>query len=676
MSQPAPPADPRVLGRLLAAYDTLWAFSCPSRLAEFVTRAVEDVPGISSCAVCMPAGQAPQLANVEMQECETCTDHENHSEQEAREQCPLSQASDVRVWSLRTQDRRYGFFLASVTEVAAFAPYEPFVFNLANSLAVSVELRWQKKQLEATNQELHQYRAHLQDLVKARTDELAKSEERYRSLVENTPDFIYALDRHGRHTAVNRSMCVAMGRPVEEILGKDHSELGIPVEVVQEWRAQHQRVLAGEVVRSETSMPMPGGQVRTHEMLLIPIRDATDGIVGIRGLNRDITEEKRLAAQFQQAQRMEAVGRLAGGVAHDFNNLITVIASFAGFVQADLRSADPMYADVEEILNAARRAGDLTQQLLAFSRKSVVEPKRIDLSEVVTDIEKMLRRVVGENIALFVKTSTGLWPVWADVGKVEQVLTNLVVNARDAMPAGGNLTIETMNVELGEEYSGQRPQVAPGSYVMLAVSDSGEGMSSEVKEHIFEPFFTTKEVGRGTGLGLATVYGIVKQAGGFIWVYSEPEQGTTFKVYWPRTEGVEVDPPAPGLFAEPVVGEGRVVLVVEDEPSLRRAAKRILERSGFLVEIAENGGEALLKMKRTDRRFDLVLTDVVMPIMSGKELVEELRKAQPELRVIYMSGYTDNAIVHHAVLDEGAIFLHKPFSPEGLLDKVQIAFAR
>ena len=386
---------------------------------------------------------------------------------------------------------------------------------------------------------------------------------------------------------------------------------------------------------------------------------------------REEAKNASLEQQLFQAQRLESVGRLAGGVAHDFNNLLTVINSYSDLAIEGLRAGDPLRDDLQEIRDAGRRAARLTSQLLAFSRRQVLEPEVLDLNEVVTGLERMLRRVIGEDVDLRFVPAEGIAHTRADRGQLEQVLMNLVVNARDAMPHGGALTLETAEVELDAEYARRRPGVTAGAYVMMAVSDTGEGMDASTCAHIFEPFFTTKAEGRGTGLGLSTVYGIVKQSGGNIWVYSEPGKGTTFKVYLPVTaeRGVASRP----IRVPSTVEGSETVLLVEDEDAVRALAQRILESAGYRVLAAANGGEALLTCEQAARPIHLMLTDVVMPRMGGRQLADRLAVLRPDLRVLYMSGYTDNAIVHHGVLDSGTRFLAKPFTARTLLRAVRDA---
>ncbi len=387
------------------------------------------------------------------------------------------------------------------------------------------------------------------------------------------------------------------------------------------------------------------------------------------GICQDISERRRLEAQNQHLQKMEAVGCLASGVAHDFNNLLTVILGFCELVLTDLSPDDPRYADISEIQTAGARGAELTRQLLSFSRKQLIEPTRLDLNAVVAGMQSMLGRLIGEHVKIVVALRPDVAHIVADHGQVEQVVMNLAVNARDAMPHGGTLTIETANIDLDEHYAAAHAEVKPGAYVGLTITDTGTGMTPEVQARLFEPFFTTKGPGKGTGLGMATVYGIVMRSGGSVGVYSEVGKGTAFKVYFPQADlpATAVDGPAP---LAPAHDGTQTVLVVEDEESLRELSKRLLQRHGYNVLIAVDAAEAL-RLFEDNPSIDVLLTDVVMPGASGPELTRQLIEQRPALRVIYMSGYTEEAIVQHEVIRSGVAFLNKPFTFEALGEKIR-----
>jgi nitrogen-specific signal transduction histidine kinase/CheY-like chemotaxis protein len=379
----------------------------------------------------------------------------------------------------------------------------------------------------------------------------------------------------------------------------------------------------------------------------------------------DITEKKQLELQFLQAQKMEAIGRLAGGVAHDFNNLLTSIVGHADLMLLELRPEDPLVGDIREIKKAADRAADLTRQLLAFSRKQILQPRIVNLNQVIADMKKMLRRLIGEDVELETNLAPDPGLVLVDPGQIDQVVMNLVVNARDALPRGGKLTISTAQAEITTadvpRYIGSKP----GSYVLLEVRDNGLGMSEEVQSHVFEPFFTTKELGKGTGLGLSTVYGIVKQSNGYIWVESALGEGTAFRIYLPRLEGQAVAESRPGKAASSCRGT-ETILLVEDNDLVRRLARSVLEQFGYRVLEARNGEEACRLGRGYEERIDLLLTDVVMPGMSGQTLAGQIREMRPETEILFMSGYTEESTLNQGPLRGGRHFLQKPFSPQEL----------
>ena len=427
--------------------------------------------------------------------------------------------------------------------------------------------------------------------------------------------------------------------------------------------------LVGRAFQAEYRLMRKDGRIIWVSDSAVVVQGA-EGTPLMEGIIVDITERKQLENQLQQSRRMEAVGRLAGGIAHDFNNLLTIIKGYTELAtqRKDLTAA--VRADIEHIDDASERAAGLVRQLLAFSRKQVLQPKNLDLNGIVLGLEKLLRRLIGEDIEMKTMVAAGLGTIKADPAQVEQVLMNLVVNARDAMPNGGKMIVETSNVDLDRTYASEHVSVKPGRYVMLAVSDTGMGMSPETVAHIFEPFFTTKTGGKGTGLGLATVYGIVKQSGGYIWVYSEPGQGSTFKVYFPRVdEAAESDYKTPAKTSTKRGTE--TLLLVEDDEAVRELTETILTAQGYKVICAEGPKKAQEIAAKRGKEIDLVLTDVIMPTMSGHELARKLMAKNGKMRVLYMSGYTDNVIAQGGVLEEGLAFLQKPFTPRALAEKVR-----
>ena len=519
----------------------------------------------------------------------------------------------------------------------------------------------------------------IQDITERKRTEVAlrESEERLRVILDSTDDGILAVDASGKTIFSNRRFAKLWRIPQSLAdTGDDNAMLDFVLEQLGDpdgFLRKVKRLYGTTDLDNDTILFKDG---RFFERYTMPMMD--DGsVIGRLWSFRDITDRKqaeeekeKLRGQLQQAMKMEAVGRLAGGVAHDFNNLLTAIMGNVSLALMKLSPSDPAGGLLAEANKAAESAASLTQQLLAFSRKQIIKPKVLDLNILIADMNKMLVRLIGENIDLKTVPGEDLGSVKVDAGQFEQILVNLAVNARDAMPEGGMLFIETANVDLDEEYCAKHPYVCPGRFVMLAVNDTGHGMSEEVKIQIFEPFFTTKPKGTGTGLGLATIYGVVKQANGSIEVYSEVGKGTTFKIYLPRVEGEAARTPESSLPMELLEGS-ETVLLVEDEKIVRDLGVRILERSGYRVMQAGNGDEAIALAMEYGERIDLLLTDVVMPGMHGRELANRLTCIHPETRVLFTSGYTDNAIVHHGVLDEGVSFIGKPYSPSALAKKVR-----
>jgi PAS domain S-box-containing protein len=496
---------------------------------------------------------------------------------------------------------------------------------------------------------------------------LREQEQRLRAIFESTRDAIYLKDTSLRYTQCNRATARMFDKEQEDIIGHTDAELFL-VEHANEIESIDRRVLAGQLERGTYRRTIKGAE-RVFDTSKAPVFDAAGNVVGLCGVSRDITEEVNLREQMRQAQKVEAIGRLAGGVAHDLNNLLSPIIGYGEMLLDDLNARDARRDAVKQIVHAGMRASDLVRQLLAFSRKQVLDFKAVDINGTIQGFEKLLRRTIREDIGIKTILSPNIRPVMADIGQIEQILMNLAVNAADAMPKGGHITIETDLVELDEAYTAARADVQPGLYLLLAFSDTGCGMDSETRERIFEPFFSTKGV-HGTGLGLATVYGIVKQHGGNIRVFSEPDQGTTFKIYLPATLNELVE-------GAPVQKEGtdftgsETILLVEDNEQLREMAHVVLERKGYTVLGAENGEAALDLLATPARPLHLLLTDVVLPGMNGHELSQRVQERYPELKTLYMSGYNDDVIAHRGVLEQGVQFIQKPFSVQNLAAKVR-----
>lgn len=482
---------------------------------------------------------------------------------------------------------------------------------------------------------------------------------------------VVATDPEGFVIFWNKFAELLYGWTAQEAVGRTIEEL-TPSPFLREHGAQIvERGAAGESWTGELLVQGKSGKAFPALLTYSPVRDERGRVLGFVTVSIDLTERRNLEEQFRQSQKMDAVGRLAGGIAHDFNNLLTVIRLNTEIIMEGFDPTDPRSEDVKQIRSAAERASALTRQLLAFSRKQILQPRVLDMNSVVGNVEPMLRRLIGEDITI-ASNSGARGYVVADPGQLEQVLVNLVVNARDAMPQGGRITIETRNVELDDHYTSEHAPVVPGRYVMLAVGDTGIGMTRDTKEHAFDPFFTTKEAGKGTGLGLATVYGIVKQSGGYVWIYTEPGLGTTLKLYFPEVSAAAAFTTSEQRPASKDTKRGsETILLVEDEDAVRGLASRILEKQGYRVIAAQHGREAMDIASREEGHIHLVLTDVVMPGMNGRGLVERLSGIRPRIKSLYMSGYTDDDIIRRGFIEPSKSFLQKPFTSDALLQTVR-----
>ena len=507
-----------------------------------------------------------------------------------------------------------------------------------------------------------QQRLHAEAAVRA-------SEERFRALVENSSDALFLLDAEGRVTYLTPSSERHLGWKRDQLIGHSIFDFVHPDDrpVVSQRMAD---VLEHPLrpIMHELRFQHSDGEWRMMEG--VGVNRLSDPSVKAIVVNaRDVTDRRKLEDQLRQSQKMEAVGQLAGGVAHDFNNLLTAILGYCSLMLDEVPQEDPLRPDLMEIQAAGERAAALTRQLLAFSRRQMLQPQVVDVNTLIRQLEKLLRRLISEDVELVTALAADLQPVRVDPASIEQILVNLAVNARDAMPVGGRLTIETSNVEIDEAYTLTHVSMKAGPYVMLAVGDTGRGMDAATRARVFEPFFTTKEQGRGSGLGLATVYGIVKQSGGFIWVYSEVNHGTVFKVYLPPAKTRAV-PRTSDVRPHDTAHGWETVLLVEDEDAVRALAREVLRRHGYIVLEARHGVDALRVAERHPDTIHLMVTDVVMPHMSGREVAERLNTVRPTMKVLFMSGYTDHALMHRE-LAPGAAFLQKPFTPEVFARKVR-----
>lgn len=522
---------------------------------------------------------------------------------------------------------------------------------------------------------LQQKQAHLER--RQAEEALRESEERYRTLVHTLPDAIIVIDSAGNITYASPTTLRLYGSETKaEMLGHNILEWVHP-SLHRQALDDIEIILAGGFITGKEYLLLhKDGSVFFSEVSASCLKNSQGQVTGIISIVRDISERKRteeaqakLREQLRQAQKMESIGRLAGGVAHDFNNMLTVIQGYCALMQAEIPGESSLLENLEQIQRASERASALTRQLLAFSRKQILAPTVLDLNSLVVNLRRMLEPLIGEDITLSTVLQPGLWSTTADPGQIEQVIMNLVVNARDAMPAGGKLTIETRNVQIDESYFRTHLEAPGGPCVMLVVTDTGCGMDESTQANMFEPFFTTKEPGKGTGLGLATAYGIIKQSGGNITAYSEPGQGTTFKIYLPANEMAAHSLAA--APARPAQGGHETILLVEDEAMVRSLVQSILQAEGYTVLEASHGSKALALAARHQGPIDLLLTDVVMPQMSGRELAEQLKTLRPQIKLLYMSGYTDDAVVRHGLLTAEVEYLSKPFSPNSLISKVR-----
>jgi len=507
-------------------------------------------------------------------------------------------------------------------------------------------------------------------LLRQYYEDLEKRAAEYSTILKNIPVGILLVDEKGIITAANDAFIKIMN------IDPPDSLINVPITSMQPFIEAGIDKYFKELIEKDVKFDFESPIIKNFNDRQIYLHCRGMAVSSINKNNfmilfSDITNHRRLAEQFRQAQRLEAIGELAGGVAHDFNNILTVIQGASSFLLANIGKDHPAFENINQISKAAERAESLTRQLLAFSRRQMLQPKVLNMNELIKKMEITFKKLLGDTIDLQIVLKSEQGNVKADPNQVEQVMTNLIINARDAMPKGGRLTIETKNVILDDSYIKRRPMVKPGSYVMLAISDTGKGMEKDITTRIFEPFFTTKEKGKGTGMGLATVYGIVKQSDGYIWVYSEPDKGTTFKIYLPRIEEY-TEPLEHPLISDASLKGSETILVVDDDEEVRNLVSEMLRFQGYTVLASPNASNALGIFEKYSSSIDLILTDVVMPQMSGPELIETLLSKHRGVKVLFMSGYTDNIIVKHGFLGDEGHFIQKPFNSTQLIQKIRI----
>jgi PAS domain S-box-containing protein len=662
-------ARPSVLGQLLTTPTVLLTLPSTPRIAEFVARVVSHVPGVGGCRVCL-AGGAAQTGTFPSERCERCPAPTGACTGKPGFQCPLGDLDDVYVLPHDTPEARYGFTVCALSSRRVFAPYAPFLANFANFVALALENHHHRDRLEesvaARTADLQHVNEELAREVAARTL-AAETLRKLSHAVEQSPASIVITDVEGKIEYVNPKLLDVTGYAPEEVLGSTPRIFKSGETSPEQYARMWQTLRAGGEWRGELRNRKKNGELYWALTSISPIFDTAGKITHFIGVAEDVTEQKRLEQELRQAQKMEAFGQLAGGVAHDFNNLLTVIQACASAVKYRAELSPAQKNALDGIEDAVDRAASLTRQLLTFSRRQAVRLGPLDLNEVVANTTKMLQRVIGEHITLTARFAPSGAPVHADAGMMEQVLMNLAVNSRDAMPKGGDLLVVTELVT----FDGAAPAHArPGTFVRLTVADTGIGIAEADLPRIFEPFYTTKELGRGTGLGLATVFGIVQQHKGWIDVESKVGRGTTFHVHLPRMEIAVREASIATRFPAPRGTE--TILMVEDEATIRTLGRRVLELHGYHVFEAARAIEALEVWNRHRDEIHLLFTDIVMPGgMNGRELADRLQSEKRELRVLFTTGYTDDLVGDASGLRGGSNFLDKPYDPPRMLAQIR-----
>lgn len=654
----------KTLGKLITNLCVLSIMPDEKRLAEYLSEFIPTIPGILSIGI--------QFKDTDFCLGELCISCGNKTETMC-DTCQFAGRNDYHVYPISASNTLFGRVLIHFSSDTVFESIHPYLSNAFILVSIQIENIKNREKLQVMNQELHAA------LVASKSDAeaLRKSEIKQKEMISNISDVIAILDRDGTVTYNSPNVERWFGWRPEDLMGTDIWTMIHPDDATF-IQKEFSVVLDHDYLSKtmEYRYKCKDGHYKPIELTVVNLTN--DSIINGLLINyHDITERKaeeqeklKLQDMLAQTQKIESIGRLAGGVAHDFNNMLSIIMGNAELTLDSIPDSDPLKENIQEIISAGQRSTSVVRQLLAFARKQTISPIIINLNDIIADILKMLRRLIGEDIYLFWKPSADVWPVKMDPSQIDQLLANLAVNARDAIKDVGKVTIETANIQFDSAYCETHDGFRPGDFVMLTVSDDGCGMDKVTQAHIFEPFFTTKGVGQGTGLGLSTVYGIVTQNNGFINVYSEPGQGSTFRVYIPRCQLTEINTDKKAIEPTPPTGV-ETVLLVEDEQSILKLGRAMLGRLGYTVLAANSPDEAIRLAEEHDGEIQLVMTDVVMPGMNGRDLANQLLARHKNLKCLFMSGYTANVIEHHGVLDEGVHFIQKPFTKKDLAIKVR-----
>ncbi|MBF0407473.1 MAG: PAS domain S-box protein [Candidatus Riflebacteria bacterium] len=648
--------DLGIIGEIVSAISIIHVFPSEESIGEFVVSRLKNIPGCTNAGICFREKILP-TGDIAGDKCSECALYRMSLSNQEEYSCLLGKKEDITVYPLETISLIYGYIILKITDNDKFMKYEPFIKNLVNSTALLIENRRQEKMLK-------EYNSSLEEGVEKRTRELHESEEQHKLILQTAMDGFWLCDGTGRLLEVNETYCRLSGYSMDELLTKKISDIDV-IESPADTEIHIQKLIKRGDDRFETKHRRKDGSIFDVE-ISVQYRPYDGGrcVVFIRDiseLKRSQIENAKLESQLLHSQKMELVGRLAGGIAHDFNNMLGVILGNAELAMLEGNLSPELLEKLNEISSTATRSADLTKKLLAFARKQAIAPQILNLNDTVSEMLKMLKRLISENTELVWQQGENLWLINMDPGQVDQILVNLVVNAQDAISGPGKIIIQVCNSTIDDYLCSTKVGFTPGEYVKLTVSDTGCGMNEETLAHIFEPFFTTKPKGKGTGLGLATVYGIIKQNNGVVNVYSEPGHGTSFNIFLPRHQG-NFAIQKKEMAREPMIPCYETILLVEDELGLLNITSTILESHGYNILSAYSPEEAIRIAKEYTGNIHLLVTDIIMPGMNGLELSKQLISIVPQLKCLFMSGYSNETIAPNGAMNEGHFFLQKPFT--------------